>query len=230
MKVILMAKTQLTEQFINEYSPNVPASDNEKLALIAIRNCYSPLKPSEILHAESERYFGDKANGERLFKQIANSKHTSTMEHIHFAFSVEDISRAALAQLTRHRHFGFSVKSQRYVKYGSGDKSGGFDYVTPASVTGGKAHEIYDDFMHIAQETYDRLREAGIPAEDARNVLPNAATTHIVMSGNLRAILEFYGKRQEGRGAQAEIAELAEKMRQLVQECEPWTAHFFDVQ
>lgn len=245
MNVILMAKTQLTTQFFLDYMPPVPveewATDNEYIALTAVRNCYSHLNPSEILYSEHDRYFKDKENGsQRLFKQIASSKHTSTMEHIHFTFIVEDISRAALAQLTRHRHFGFSVKSQRYVKHGSKDKTGGFGYVTPKSIKDGirqlepfgkeRTKDIYDDAMKQLQRAYDMLREAGVPAEDARNVLPNAATTHIIMSGNLRTILEFYGKRQKGRGAQAEIAELAETMRELVEESEPWTKDFFEVQ
>ncbi|MCY7487929.1 FAD-dependent thymidylate synthase [Paenibacillus alvei] len=249
MKVMLMAKTQLCTKYQLEHTLEpfgaAEATDNQQIALTAIRNCYSPLPPSEILWQEGAKYFGDDgAKGKRLFNHIARSGHTSTLEHIHFVFIIEDISRAALAQLTRHRHYGFSVKSQRYVKYGSEDKTSGFDYVTPtfrnttavhyaqtgvSGVSWGHAEDVYRSAMESAQEYYDKLREAGVPAEDARMVLPNAATTHIVMSGNLRTVLEFYSKRREGSGAQWEIAQLAETMRELVEDEEPWTKDFFEV-
>lgn len=205
--------------------------NNEVTALTAIRNCYSPLKPSEIIDAEGEKYFGNGgAESSRLFNMIVNSKHTSTLEGISFVFIIEDVSRALMAQLTRSRHMSYSIKSQRYVKYGSRDKSGGFDFVkAPSLDNNDEAEMIFFQAMHEAQKYYDELRAAGVPAEDARSVLPNAATTHIVMSCNLRAVLEFYQKRRMGGGAQWEIATLAEKIRELVEQEEPWTKSFFEV-
>jgi thymidylate synthase (FAD) len=148
---------------------------------------------------------------------------------LNFTFAIEGVSRALLAQLTRHRHFSFSVESQRYVRFGSDDKSGGFDYVIPRSIT---EHEegtkFFEDIMQWTQCWYDELRKMGIPAEDARAVLPNAATCNIVMTGNLRSLLNFYSKRKPGRGAQGEIAELAEKIREEIVKVEPWTNAFFE--
>lgn len=74
------------------------------------------------------------------------------------------------------------------------------------------ANDIFVDFMKEAQETYDLLRKAGVPPEDARMVLPNAVATNLVMTANLRALLDFYSKHREERGAQVEIAKLAEKL------------------
>jgi thymidylate synthase (FAD) len=81
--------------------------------------------------------------------------------------------------------------------------------------------------MQYAQYYYDELRKAGVPAEDARYVLPNAATCNLVLTGNLRSILEFYSKRGEGTHAQWEIKQLAEKIKTAVVEVEPWTESFF---
>ncbi|PGZ02205.1 thymidylate synthase (FAD), partial [Bacillus thuringiensis] len=129
--------------------------------------------------------------------------------HITFTFAIEGVSRALLAQFTRHRvGFSFSVQSQRYVRFGSDDKSGGFDYVAPDKVKGRDIERIYQKFMEDIQEMYDYLRDCGVPAEEARMVLPNATTTNLVMTGNLRSLLDFYAKRRKGNGAQAEIAEL----------------------
>ena len=46
--------------------------------------------------------------------------HLSVTEHASFTFAVEGVSRALLAQLTRHRLASFSVQSQRYVSMADG--------------------------------------------------------------------------------------------------------------
>jgi len=104
--------------------------------------------------------------------------------------------------------FSYSVQSQRYVRMGSDDKIGGFDYVVPETVKakGEQVVKAYNEMMYKLQSDYDLLRTLGIPAEDARSVLPNAATTNLVLTVNLRGFLDFYNKRRKGKGAQAEIA------------------------
>jgi thymidylate synthase (FAD) len=257
MNVKLIAHTQLSADFIYELfladshflDEDCNATDGQAVALTAIRTCYSANKPSEIITKEGAKYFGKPAtdgkggsDADRLFRHIVNSGHTSTLEHLTFTFAIEGVSRALLAQLTRHRvGFSFSVQSQRYVRFGSDDKTGGFDYVVPPSVTDDKitkdpsdekrtwtAYGLFVEAMEKAQELYDLLRKAGVPPEDARMVLPNAAATNLVMTANLRALLDFYSKRRKGRGAQWEIAELAEKLRAAVVAVEPWTDAFFE--
>lgn len=239
MNVKLIAHTQVSERFFEdiptaEYMKN--ATDGQLVALTAIRTCYSPNKPTEIVKKEGHKYFGREAtDGEggtevdRLIRQIMRSKHLSTVEHITFTFAIEGVSRALLAQLTRHRvGFSYSVQSQRFVRFGSDDKSGGFDYVVPDSIRKNiGANSLFHDFMEEIQEKYDTLRELGIPPEDCRMLLPNAATCNLVMTANLRALLDFYSKRQKGRGAQWEIADLAERIRKEVIAVEPWTERFF---
>lgn len=211
-----------------------------EVALTAIRTCYSHLNPSEIVETEGEKYFGQKAKdgkegseADRLIRHIINSGHTSTMEHINYTFAIEGVSRSLLAQLTRHRHFSFSVQSQRYVKFGSGDKVQGFDAIIPITVRDKYdegAHDVFMDCLDYIQKSYDKLRSLGIPAEDARYLLPNAATCNLVLTGNLRSILEFYKKRGEGTHAQWEIKELAEKLKQNVISVEPWVETFFKIE
>lgn len=259
MNVELMFHTQLSAKFkekLRKASEQLAeAPDGKILALTAIRTCYSANKPSEIAIKEGAKYFGSAASdgdsgsdADRLIRQIVASKHTSTLEGITFNFAIEGVSRALLAQLTRHRvGFSFSVQSQRYVRLGSGDRSGGFDYVVPEKVASctkdvatsqfsayvemGEilpATTYFERAMSAIQTAYDELREAGVPAEDCRAVLPQAAATNLVMTVNLRALLDFYAKRRKGNGAQAEIADLAESLRRAVTEVEPWTAQFFE--
>lgn len=260
MKVTLIAHTQLSEDFYDSFDvyegPNeldrMGAKSSQVIALTAIRTCYSPLKPTEIVAKEGSKYFENVASdgevgteADRLFRHITRSGHTSTLEHLTYTFAVEGVSRALLAQLTRHRHLSFSVQSQRYVRMGSGDKLGGFDYVTPPSIFVADEKRVlpptadalstvnalgtFTDAMILAQEAYDKLRSLGVTAEDARMVLPNAAKTNLVMTGNLRTLLDFYAKRKLGNGAQAEIAELAVQLRNLIVQEDAWLAPYFDV-
>jgi thymidylate synthase (FAD) len=238
MEVILLAHTRLSDNYVAGLPLGLldpKNTDGQMVALSAIRTCYSHLKPSEIVEVEGSKYFGraakDGENGteaDRLIRHIMNSGHTSTMEHLTFTFSIEGVSRSLLAQLTRHRHFSYSVQSQRYVKLESDSKSGGFDYIVPKSVSGSdEAIEIWNHVSGILQEAYDELRHLRVPAEDARYILPNATTCNLVLTGSLRSILEFYSKRNPTTHAQWEIQELAEKIKEEVIYVEPWTESFF---
>jgi thymidylate synthase (FAD) len=234
MKVKLMFHTQASMEFINDlieagFSEN--ATHGQLVALTAIRTCYSHLNPSEIVIQEGAKYFGDKGKeGKRLINHIMTSGHMSTMEHITFTFAIEGVSRSLLAQLTRHRHNSYSVQSQRYVKFGSEDKAKGFNSIMPETVwDNGGAEEVWIDAMFKIQVVYDELRKAGIPAEDARYVLPNAATCNLVLTSNLSSLLDFYSKRGEGTHAQWEIQELAENLKAAVIRVEHWTEPFFKV-
>ena len=65
------------------------------------------------------------------------------------------------------------------------------------------------------------LTEAGIPAEDARSVLPNAAATSMVVSMNLRELIHIANLRLCTR-AQTEIRILVKRMcDELIKE-EDW--------
>lgn len=247
MKVTLLGHTQLVGDLAtniydlgwdNEWETD-PA-DGQVIALAAIRQCYSHKTALEVLETESEKYFGDNGQeGKRLFNHIVKSGHTSTLEHINFTFTVEGVSRALLAQLTRHRQLSFSVQSQRYNKFSSDSRSGGFEYVVPEKIKSECrfSHEdgmtdvetYFEECMSDIQGMYDTLIEMGVPQEDARSVLPNAATCNLVTSGNLRAWLEFYKKRKKGEGAQAEIAEFAEHIKNAIVEVEPWTEEYFNL-
>jgi thymidylate synthase (FAD) len=93
-----------------------------------------------------------------------------------------------------------------------------------------KEKDLYDVFklqMESAQRSYDYLIKQGVPQEDARSVIPQSATCNLVLTVNLRALLDFYSKRRKGKGAQQEITVLAEQLKEKVVSVEPWTTAFF---
>lgn len=241
MRVELISHSQIKKGLdIGNLKEEYDVCDGQVISLAAIRQCYSYKTALEVLDTESEKYFGEKGKeGNRLFNQIVRSGHVSTVEHTTFTFAVEGVSRALLAQLTRHRQLSFSVQSQRYNKFSSDSRSGGFDYVVPKTVeentsVGDGYHEpsardLFRGYMEQIQAMYDEMITCGIPQEDARSVLPNAATCNLVTSGNLRAWLEFYKKRKKGEGAQHEITQFAELIKFEIIAVEPWTADYFNL-
>lgn len=146
-----------------------------------------------------------------LIRRVRDMGHLSTFEHATFTFGLEGISRAMTHQLVRHRLASYSQQSQRYV----GENPENFEYVVPPSIAESPIRaEVYKQQMHSALEAYKKLLDAGVPAEDARFVLPNGAETKIIVSMNARELLHFYGVRTCNR-AQWEIRRVAEEMLRL---------------
>lgn len=143
---------------------------------------------------------------EKALAHAMESGHESIAEHATFTFLIEGVSRALLAQLTRHRIASFSVQSQRYV-----DMTG-FDCVIPESIAKSEAlTREYNAMMAHSHEMYRIMRDAGVPKEDARMVLPNACNTKLMMTMNARELRHFFSLRTCNR-AQWEIRQLADAM------------------
>ena len=140
-----------------------------------------------------------------IVKQCIASGHMSVLEHVSFTFHIEGISRACLAQLSRHRHISLSVRSQRYCREDN------FQYVNPFPEGSFGAAE-FEDYMEEARANYVDMVDAGVAPEDARAVLPNACCTELYMTANARALIEMSRLRMCNR-AQREIRELFEKIR-----------------
>jgi len=153
--------------------------DALRVAFSAIRTCYSSSDFADIWENEYEKYKENNDDHVRLVKQIVSHGHTSTLEHISFTFSIVGISRACLAQLTRHRIASYSVRSQRYTKIND---------VVSTKLDG---NEVYDRAIKQVQQAYQTLLEDGVKAEDARMILPQSSSTNLVMTINLRSFINI---------------------------------------
>ena len=152
-----------------------------------------------------------------MLKTIMDSGHYSTLEHASYTFAIEGVSRALTHQLVRHRLASYNQQSQRYVKF-----KNGVEVVKPHTVCESpEAEAIFDEAVSAATEAYQKLLAAGIPAEDARYLLPNAAESKIVVTMNIRELLHFFEHRCCNR-AQWEIRELAHAMLELVRPTAPY--------
>jgi thymidylate synthase (FAD) len=93
--------------------------------------------------------------------------------------------------------------------------------VTPPTIERNiEAKRIFDDALEKISETYRKLLESGIPKEDARFILPNAAKTNIIVTMNARELRHFFNLRC-CRRSQWEIREVAMKMLKQVKNVAP---------
>lgn len=166
--------------------------------------------PTDIVEqAASMCYDSKPTKSHAIAKSCAKTGHMSVWEHISFAFEVSGVSRAMLAQITRHRHHSFSVRSQRYCNEAN------FDYVVPSAITGCAQYTFLHGMIN-ARATYDALLEDGIKPEDARAVLPNACETKLVISANARAWIESSHLRLCAR-AQEEIRNFYQEIKREIE-------------
>lgn len=149
----------------------------------------------------------------KIAHNCAKTGHLSVYEHAYFTFRIKGISRACLAQLTRHRHSSFSVRSQRYCNESRSEP------VFPTS-TNEDQNGIIADAYDYAWDAYDRLIEAGMEKEDARMVLPNGAPTELCISMNARALIEASHLRLCSR-AQQEIRNMFDLMKKEIAPLSP---------
>lgn len=153
-----------------------------------------------------------------LLNQLLSAGHLSPFEHAGFTFAIDGISRVTSHQLVRHRIASYTQQSQRYVSLKK------LEYVTPATVSANpELGTRYHDLVGAAYELYRRMLDAGIPAEDARYVLPQALTTRLVMTMNARELMQVCALRLCLK-AQWEIVELFEKVKGEVQSVAPLIA------
>lgn len=146
---------------------------------------------------------------EKALKLTLKSGHESVIEHVSFTFRLEGVSRALLAQLTRHRIASFSVLSQRYCDMGE------MPVVVPESIKNDENMLMeWDAVMQKIRGFYRYAVDNGIPKEDARYISPQAATTEIVLTMNARELRHFFSLRCCNR-AQWEIRAVADRMLEI---------------
>ena len=198
--------------------------DAEKTVAAAAKLCYASADIDTVMEGLTPE------KTEKFLEMLSSLGHESPIEHVSFTFGIEGVSRALLAQITRHRIASFSVQSQRYVKENI------FTFVTPPAIAEDAEalalyeqtmQDIFTSYQNLAAtletkyvETMDKKAAEKKAIEDARFVLPNACATKMMLTMNARSLLNFFRLRCCNR-AQWEIRELATQMCALVKEVAP---------
>jgi len=145
-------------------------------------------------------------------------------ENVSFTFALHHVSISLREQLVRHRvgvkvgdrvgidhapnlaDSTFWAQSMRILDMGTFAEEGRYalpDSVVKAQIEwerqGGARvsgpQVDYEKAMRYAENSYEALKSHGVPLEDARNVIPLAATSTIVWTLNLASLLHIVGKR-----------------------------------
>ena len=159
---------------------------------------------------------GDKAGTKADYLQIrVKQGHESIIEHASATFYIKT-SRVVTHELVRHRLASYSQRSQRYVKESKAD------YIFPPEIKdkNGPEAEVFVQAMGAAWEAYRKLLTAGIKAEIARYVLPNACATEIICTWNFREIRHIIGMRISP-AALPEMRVLAGKIKDIMKSQSP---------
>lgn len=213
-EVRLLAHTKIDEKAISEYMSIQDAStDAETLLTMAGRNCYRSF------HRPNEATYND---ADYLRRTLGDQGHWSIAEHATATLYFTGVSRAFLAELTRHRHLSFSVESQRFINANDAN------IVMPPALVNTKP-ELQDYYRTTAEVAIDDYTVMQRDLEDlpkkqrneaARALLPNCVETRMVVSGNLRAWHEVIQRRTQP-DADAEMQEVMRLAKQALHTVSP---------
>lgn len=182
-------------------------------------------------------------------RNLIDSGHHSVIEHVHVGLFIEGISRGCSHEIVRHRMFNYSQRSTRYTAEDDAaivlDPYFADIYRRETMERSVRERELLNRFLNSCNDSIDAYRkqvdllsgwtedervQQGIPAGakdfrkwcrgKARQLLPHALETRMVMTGNLRAWRHFIVMRTS-RHAEAEIRRLAQQVFLVVREIAP---------
>ena len=117
------------------------------------------------------------------------------LEAVQFTFLIEGVSRAIANQMTRNRFSFFAQESLRFAVA----EDWAAEVPLPPSLAGQRDEDpavmMWRRALNHAEDSYAALVGAGMPAEEARGVLPLDITTRLHWVVSLRTLLTEAGKR-----------------------------------
>lgn len=154
--------------------------------------------------ADEEREDGVVSAKTLLF--LLNANHGSVLEHVSFTFHIKNVSRAFLAQITRHRMASYTSASQHYQDYRDYPMVASQAMVHDAGVQGALEETLIN---------YAALVDLGFKPEEARMLLPNASCVNLIWTVNARSFANFVSQRGCRRNVQ-EMRLFATVVKQIV--------------
>lgn len=143
----------------------------------------------------------DNPNYAKLLRYCIEHQHWSIFEHAHMTLEIET-SLAIAAQLLRHRSFTFQQFSQRYsdatllgcepIQWRmQAEKNRQSSLDLADSELDAELRDLWEDIQTQIINLYDHALTKGIARECARMILPQAHTTRLYMTGNVRSWIHY---------------------------------------
>lgn len=137
------------------------------------------------------------------------------LEAIDLHFMVESVTRAFTHQMVRQRTAVFAQESMRFaVKDDIAARPG------PMITSDHDAEVVWEKAIHEVWTAYMKLINSGIPAEEARGLLPHDTLTRLNYKTNLRNLADHLGNRLCTQ-AQFEWRLVAAQLRQAIRTYKP---------
>lgn len=141
---------------------------------------------------------------EKLLKNIIKLGDESILEHIVLTYRIEEISRALLQELARHRHISLSVESTRYTLKKKLDNVNFMcDFMDKLSP---REYQIFAAYLHAIAPDFDTLSN-----DELKKGLPEFFPTDLVLTLNIRELRHIL-KLRTAPNAFHEFQELALEM------------------
>ena len=125
-------------------------------------------------------------------------------------------NRGVSHELVRHRSASFSQESTRFVNY----KNSNMEFIKPVWASEKAPNDLWLDCMEGAEYDYNKLIKMGWRTEQAREVLPNALKTELIMTDSIRGWYKVMRLRLSKR-AHPQIRELMKNLLVDLIEVEP---------
>jgi flavin-dependent thymidylate synthase len=145
----------------------------------------------------------------KYFEDVLSTHLDTPLEAVKFQFLYEGVDRATTHQVVRARHQTYAQESLRFAVVD--DLSGGtslppslwgtdpeldpFNHPSPEEQALHEMRQVWDDALAKISEAYTALIDRGMPAEEARGLLPHATATRMVVVTDLRTLKAEAGNR-----------------------------------
>jgi len=221
MRVVLIAHTVITKDIPGYELLSEEVADCDDLSEQAGRLCYLSFDRPNPKTAGNDDYIAN----------ILNQGHYSVLEHGSATFYIDGVTRAFLLELERHRHFSYSVVSQRYC---DGSRFKLVEHPELAKLSDDLKKRIAD-VQELNQQLYaDIVTELEALGDNrktargaARTILPEGTETRLLVTGNIRAWREMLIKRLSP-AADAEIRQVAQLILAQLMEVAPASLQDFN--
>lgn len=162
---------------------------------------------SKMYKGEVVRSLAEVTDEERrsYFEQVQKTKLKAPFEFVKFHFMIEGVTRSLTHQMVRQRTAVYAQESLRFAV--KEDMAEGVMLPPSIAATTGEEtlgaedsreewqRNVWDQAVQSIEEAYLHLIDSGMPAEDARGLLPHNITTRLHYSTDLRALLDHAGNR-----------------------------------
>ena len=138
---------------------------------------------------------GDSDLRDNFLRNLIKSGHTSVLEHVSFTFDIIT-SRAIHNEHVRHRIASYSAESTRYCNY----NKMGLQFIEPLFEEIDEEHvdlfrSLWEESCSNSEISYNKMIEAGIKPQLARDILNLSLKTLCRCTMNVRTLRNFFNLR-----------------------------------